>query len=30
MFDYWDRYIIPKRNSFIDVFDEMDREFAQA
>lgn len=30
MFDYWDRDIIPRRNSFRNIFDEMDREFAQA
>jgi HSP20 family protein len=30
MSDYWDREIIPRRNSFRNFFDEMDREFAQA
>jgi HSP20 family protein len=30
MSDYWDRDIIPRRNSFRSFFDEMDREFAQA
>ena len=30
MFDYWERDIIPRRNSFRNFFDEMDREFAQA
>jgi HSP20 family protein len=30
MFDYWDRDIIPRRNSFRNFFDDMDREFAQA
>ena len=30
MFDYWDKDIIPRRNSFRNFFDEMDREFAQA
>ncbi|MDF0682252.1 MAG: Hsp20/alpha crystallin family protein, partial [Candidatus Nitrosocosmicus sp.] len=30
MYDNWDREIIPRRNSFRNFFNEMDREFAQA
>ena len=30
MYDYWDKEIIPRRNSFRNFFNEMDREFAQA